>query len=128
MAADPGSILELLRDELRSAGYGGLVQEDELASSDRSSAQALHELLSRLQTAVVPAMHAHAASIRNLTPGATPSSRLLEPFPTPSDMPENADSDMLIRLDIGEADHIETRARELAKLLAELRDASADEG
>jgi hypothetical protein len=81
MATDQDSILELLREELRAAGYGALVQENELASGgrDSSATQALDDLLGRLQTGVVPAMLAHAASIRNMTSRPGPRGPLWEP-------------------------------------------------
>lgn len=134
MAADPSSILELLRDELRSAGYGGLVLEDELASEgiDRDVEQALDELLTRLQTGVVSAMLAHAASIRNLTLRPGPIGRLWEPPPSRSNVPadgsDSTDSDIAILLDTDNASQIEAHARELDRLLSEVRGTSANKG
>jgi hypothetical protein len=134
MAADHDSILELLREELRAAGYGGLVQEDALASDgrDRDAAQALDDLLSRLQTGVLPAMLAHAASIRNMTLRPGPRGPLWEPIPSlsnvPADSVDSADNEISIRLNTDDASQIEVHARELERLLNEMRSAGASEG
>jgi hypothetical protein len=134
MAADQDSILKLLREELRAAGYGGLVQEDELASDGRSrdAAQALDELLSRLQTGVLPAMLAHAASIRNMTLRPGPRGPLWEPIPSRPNVlavgVDSADHDISIRLNTDDASQIEAHARELERLLNEMRSTGANEG
>ena len=133
MAADQDSILELLRDELRAAGYGALVQEDELASNDlsRTDTQALDDLLGRLEIGVVPAMLAHAASIRNMTSRPGPRGPLWEPMPSRSNVPavsiDSADNDISIRLNTDDASQIEAHARELDRLLKEIRGTGGNE-
>lgn len=133
MAADPGTVLELLRNELRANGYGAVVLEAELASegTDRGDAQALDELLDRLQKSVVPAMLAHAASIRNLKTGRAPTGQLRESFPRRSD-PGNDGidhdaADIVISLDEAEASQVERYAHELDRLLSEVRGVDAND-
>jgi len=134
MAADQDAILELLREELRAAGYGALVQEDALASEgrDRDAAQALDDLLSSLATGVVPAMLAHAASIRNMAPRPVRTRRLWKPEPFRSiDVPVaegRDDTDISIRLSTDDASEVEAHARELDRLLKEVRGTGGNEG
>jgi hypothetical protein len=133
MAADPGTVLELLRNELRASGYGPLVLEAELASegNDSGGAQALDELLDRLQKGVVPAILAHAASIRNLNAGPSPTRQLREPSPRRSDsgsdgIDHDAD-DIVISLNEAEASQVERYAHELDQLLSEVRGVDAND-
>jgi hypothetical protein len=120
------SILELLRGELRSAGYNALVLEDELAAqgTDRSADRALDELLDRLRNGVVTAMLAHAESIRNLKPDDRPSRR--EPLGRTDTTREH--TDLVIRLDADEASRIEEQARELSRLIAAVKGPDAGQG
>ena len=131
MADDSDAILEQLRDELLSTGYGALVREDELANEgrDRAATQALDELLERLQSGVVTAMLAHATSIRNLMPSPGPSGRVWEPLPGRSSVSHGgAETDIAIRLDEDSASRLEEQAQQLDRLISELRGSSADEG
>lgn len=128
---DAAEVLAALRQELAESGYGAILADHdvEFARRELTPAVEIRDLVVRLRVGVIPALLAHAASIRNLQPKPGPRGPLWE-SPPRAYRSEQAlsEDDFVLVLDQGEGDRLQRLAVELDGMLRDLEDEmNADE-